>query len=357
MLWSYQETDGPTMLSRTSRGRAGVQLGVGRAERGAVRPAEEADLVGAEGPADGLHVADVVDGRQVRQQPGVLGGAFGDVASGLLQPGPGGALAGLEVGARAVEVVRVAGHVRLAVLGSAQVEADPVVGGGHVGRQLVGDPGGHPQAADARTAGVEQDRALPLVLGCGGQQPVHRDLDRAPVRTGVIEGTSSIAHCRVGCSVSPHERHWGAFWGPAGGFLRGCGWRRDGQRGGGQNGSARDDHRAPASGFRLFHQCLLRLPVKLQCTIAAFLQGCPHSATGGEAAPEKCLRPQRMRISAAARIRSLGRSITETDGAVYDHGADPARTLRAHASSPLRALTPEPPIRFVPMGTPPKKPL
>lgn len=165
----------------------GVQLGVHRAQVGAVGVAEVAELVRAQGGAQHLEVTGGRDRADVREHVRVLG--LAGLGEGLhpLQVGPLGLLVqGYGIGPHGCEVPGAAVQDGLALADAPGIEADHVVLGGHVLGQRGGDVPGQGAAAAAGAARVDQQRAL----GAGGRvgDPGQGECDLPAAGTVVVEG-------------------------------------------------------------------------------------------------------------------------------------------------------------------------
>ncbi len=139
----------------------GEQLGVDRAQVGAVGVAEVVDLPGAEGPADDVEVLRGADGVHVRQQIAVLLAARGGEGRRAVACRPlrrVGVRHG--VGAYGGEVLRQAVQRGGALPDPARVEPDHVVLRGQLRGQRGRHEARHGESAAAGAAGVDQQGAL-----------------------------------------------------------------------------------------------------------------------------------------------------------------------------------------------------
>ncbi len=183
----------------------GEQLGVRRAQLGAVGRAEVGQGLLAQGRPQDVHVARGLDGRDVarertRQLVAPLGERVGPVGVRVaLGGGVGVGILG-EVG---VEVVVAQAVDRAALAGAARVEADDVVGVEQRLAQHRARVGGVVGAGRARTAGVDDQRADPVTRGRHSQQ---REIDRVAVRVAVVEGHLERGALVAGVAVVPVQR-------------------------------------------------------------------------------------------------------------------------------------------------------
>ncbi len=183
-----------------------VQLGVDRAEVGAVGVAEVVDLPGAQRPADHVEVLRGADGVHVRQHVAVLlaagpGEGLRPVAVDPLRAG------GVRhrVGAHRIEVSGQAVQGRGALSDAARVEADHVVLGGDLLRQRGRQEPGHRQTAAAGAARVDQQRALEGLRGVRDAGQSERDLTAR--RAAVVQRCADLRalerRVAVGRTVGP----------------------------------------------------------------------------------------------------------------------------------------------------------
>ena len=220
----------------------GELLGVGGAELGPVRPAEEVQLVVAEGGPDPVEVAGGVGGADARQPAGVALAAPGREP--LRRLDQGGAL-GVVVGRRVDGVERGGAGVvgaadRRAVVHAARVEADDVVAGRQLGalpartEERVLHVVGQLEARRAGTTRVDEDRAG-APARARGAHPVERQRDRAAARIGIVERDPQPRRSATAAARVPAEPGAGA---PAGVAIAERGAARDDERDGEEDAEA-----------------------------------------------------------------------------------------------------------------------
>ncbi len=222
-----------------------VELGVDRAEVGAVGVAEVVDLPRAQRPADHVEVLGRADRVHVRQHVAVLlaagtGERLGPVPVDPLGPVRG----GHRVRTHRVEVAGHAVQRRSARADPARVETDHVVLGRHLLRQRRGHESGHGQTAAARSARVDQQRPLGLLRGVRNAGQGERDL--AAGGAAVVQRGADLRALEprgaLGGAVGPLQLRGGRR-------ARGGGGGRTG-RGGQQTGDGRTDGDQNSCTFR-----------------------------------------------------------------------------------------------------------
>lgn len=222
-----------------------VQLGVDRAEVGAVGVAEVVDPAGAQRPADHVQVLGRADRVHVRQHIAVL------LAAGLgegLRPVAVDPLRAVgrrhRVRAHRIEVPGQAVQGRGALADAARVEADHVVLRGDLLGQRGRHEPGHRQTAAARTARVDQQRALELLRGVRDAGQCERDLTAR--RAAVVQRGADLRalerRIALGRTVGPLQLRGGRR------ARRGGGGRAG--RGGQQTGDGRTDGDQNSCTFR-----------------------------------------------------------------------------------------------------------
>ena len=164
------------------------QVGVRRAEEGAVGGAEVGQLVVAEHRPQHVHVLGRLDGRHVLGQVAALvDAALAELVQQLVGPATSASVSGSGSVATKVSISRVGEAVeRGAAADTAGVEADDVEGLLELGAEVGRGVGGVVDAGTARPTGVHHQGADALAR-VAGRHLEHRQRDRLAVRLGVVE--------------------------------------------------------------------------------------------------------------------------------------------------------------------------